>query len=755
MSHRLRCSGHFQIALSLLLLGFELFAAGTAHPTDSEHAIRIQRVVEEIAVDGNLDDPGWKSAEPLTTWYETNPGDNVEPRVRNIAYLAYDDRFLYAAFELEDPEPARIRAPLGNRDHVPGYTDYAGVIIDATNDGRTAQMFLANPRGIQYDAISSDAAGEDSAPDFYWDSAARITAEGWVLELRIPFSSLRYTSRNPEQWGILLYRNHPREFRYQIFSSRLPRDSNCFICNVRPLVGLENLPAGSHWVVAPYVNARQVALPSGQLGAPLGNRSERTELGLDAKWQPSPATVIDATVNPDFSQVEADVAQIAANERFALFFPETRPFFLEAVDLFSTPIAAVFTRSFSDPTWGARATGAAGGHSYTLLLGEDEGGGSVILPGATGSSLVRQDFSSHVALARWRKDLGPSFVSALFTGREIEGGGHNRVLGPDFRFKPTGSDTVTGQFLWSDTETPNRPGLERQWDGRSLSGHALELQWNRVTTTWDYTSVYSDVDEDFRADNGFVPQVGYRRGFAEVGRTWRPVEKPITRLRAFTFASRSEDRDGELLGQSITPGFGFDSLLSSFVRVELAFDELRAIEQTFRRNQIRTTIDLRPSRIFSLVRLSAVLGDEVDFANDRLGDGTTLRLAADVRPSDHLVLSLNADRRWLDVDLEDGHSGRLFTADVGRLRATYTFTARTWLRLIAQWIETERAPELYTFDVDSSDSTFNGSLVFAYKLNWQTVLYAGWGDNRLADDLDTLQKSDRQLFLKIAYAFRG
>jgi len=123
--------------------------------------LRITRVTSKIEVDGDLSDAAWSEAERITTWFETNPGDNVEPKVRNVAWLAYDEQFLYAAFDFPDPDPKAIKAPLGDRDHVPGYTDYGGVIVDPRNDGTTAQMFLANPRGIQYDALTSDASGED------------------------------------------------------------------------------------------------------------------------------------------------------------------------------------------------------------------------------------------------------------------------------------------------------------------------------------------------------------------------------------------------------------------------------------------------------------------------------------------------------------------------------------------------------------------------------------------------------------------
>ncbi|HVS02507.1 MAG TPA: DUF5916 domain-containing protein, partial [Thermoanaerobaculia bacterium] len=543
------------------------FAAPQAPAGDALHAaapaLEIRRASGPIAVDGDLSDPAWQDAIPITTWYETRPGDNVEPRVSNVAYLTYDDQFFYAGFRFADPQPRQIRAPLGDRDNVPSYTDYGGVIVDPRNDGKTAQMFLANPRGIQYDAISSDASGEDSAPDFFWDAAGRITADGWELEIRIPFASLRYGDSDPEQWRIMLYRNWPREFRYQMFTSRLPRDSSCFICNTRPLVGLEGLPSGSHWVAAPYVNATQLQRPRGELGTPLESDDLQAEIGLDAKWVPDPDTVLDATVNPDFSQIESDVAQIAANERFALFFPEKRPFFLESVDLLSTPYQAVYTRTFTSPRWGARGTGEIGDGAYTVLVGEDRGGGSTILPGPHGSGLADQDFESTVAIARYRHDFGQSFLSALYSGREIEGGAYNRVAGPDFRWQPTSRDTVSGQLLFSRSETPHRPDLAAEWDGRRLSGHAAKLQWYRAAEPWGSFLLYEDLGDGFRADNGFVPEVGLRRALVDVGYTFRPEDKPISRLRTFLVARYAVDRDGELLDRLLRPGFGVDGLWSS------------------------------------------------------------------------------------------------------------------------------------------------------------------------------------------------
>ena len=188
-------------------------------------------------IDGDLADEGWRTASTVTTWFETNISDNAPATVRNVGHLAYDDRFLYVGLEFDDPEPSAIKAPYGDRDNVAFFTDYGGVILDTRHDGRTGVLLAANARGIQYDSVLDDASGnEDPSPDFFWESAARITERGWTLELRVPFSSLRYRNVDPQTWGIMLYRNYPRDFRYQMLSTPLPRGGNCFICRANTLV---------------------------------------------------------------------------------------------------------------------------------------------------------------------------------------------------------------------------------------------------------------------------------------------------------------------------------------------------------------------------------------------------------------------------------------------------------------------------------------------------------------------------------------
>src|SRR5262249_13935505 len=215
----------------------------------------------------------------------------------------------------------------------------------------------------------------------------------------------------------------------------------------------------------------------------------------------------------------------------ALFYPEKRPFFLEGVDLFATPIQAVYTRTITSPRFGLRGTGKLGGAAYTALVAYDRGGGSVVLPGSNSSDLADQEFESWVAIGRVRRDFARLSLSLLATDREIKGGGNNRVFGPDFRWRPNQKDTLTGQLLLSHSETPVLPELAAEWDGRRLDSHAADLWWAHNSRTVDWFVEGKDFGDEFRADDGFVPQVGYRQTYGEAGYTIRPTTGLVRRER--------------------------------------------------------------------------------------------------------------------------------------------------------------------------------------------------------------------------------
>jgi hypothetical protein len=718
--------------------------------------LTIQRAVDSITVDGVLSEESWRQTPPVDTWYETNVGDNVEPQARNRGYLTHDDRFFYAAFEFDDPSPGSIRAPYSDRDNISGNsTDYAGVIVDAGNTGTTATLFLVTPSNIQYDAVTDDAAGEDSSPDFFWESAAQITERGWTLEIRIPFTSLRYRNVDPQTWGILMYRNYPRDRRYQFFSARLPRGGNCFICRSNVLTGIGRLPSGSHFVAAPYLSAADSATPSGDLGTPLEREPFNADIGADVKWIPNADNAVDLTVNPDFSQVETDTAQITANERFALFFPEKRPFFLEGVNLFSTPIQAIYTRRITAPDWGGRATGKKGGVAYTVLVSDDQGGGSVIIPGPDGSDLAPQDFASTVLVARMRKGIKESFVSMVVTDRhERDGAGYNLVIGPDFLWRPRSSDTVTGQWLFSDTRTPNRPDDTDEWTGQRFSANAGHIDWSHSTEHFDSYVNYRAFGDQFRADIGFVPQVGYRQINGNTGWTFRPTGF-LSRLRTFISLDHQEDLEGALISRRVEPGAGMDTPWSGFMQYRYVDERIRAGEAgALRRRRFAFIAQASPSRTFGRIGVNGSVGEEIDFANERLGRGTTINLDATLYPTNHLQLDLVQNQRWLNVPDAAGTYQRLFTARVSRAKGTYTFNAKSFVRLIAQYVSTDRDPSLYLEEIAAHDAALSATALFAYKVNWQSVVFVGYGDDRELSELERLEKAGREFFVKVSYAFQ-
>ncbi|HEY8021732.1 MAG TPA: DUF5916 domain-containing protein [Thermoanaerobaculia bacterium] len=719
--------------------------------------IHITRAAGAISIDGDLGDPGWRGVPRLETFYETKRSDNGPPPAATAARLAYDDRYFYAAFEFSDPNPRALRAPLGDHDDISGDTDYGGIILDTRHDGKSAILFLANPANVQYDAVTNDASGEDPSPDYFWDSATRITTTGWVLEMRIPFSSLRYGRADPQTWGIILYRNYPRDFHYQMFSVRLPRGSNCFICHENPLTGLAGLPPGGHLVVAPYGNGKWSDDPVGDVGTPLAAKT-RADGGVDVKWTPSPNHAVDATLNPDFSQIESDTAQISANQRFALFYPEKRPFFLEGSDLFATPLQAVYTRTVTSPRWGARATGRLGeDNAYTFLVAEDRGGGSAILPGPAASSLVNEDFASTVAIGRFRRDLGSSFASFLTTDRESAGGVHNRVVGPDFRWQPGDGDSVTGQFLYSDSRTPNLPALATEWDGRRLSGHAADLQWSHSRTNFDFFFEGKDIGDGFRADSGFLPQVGIREASFESGSNRYPQGGFFSRLRPFLIGDHVEDTSGRLVLNRPGIGIGADGKLSSFARVIYQWERVLAAGRIVARPHVDLQLQVTPGLRIGAITLTGFVGDDVDLVDGRRGHGGLLTLTSVVRPTDHLQLAGVFSRRWLDVPAAGGEAGgRQLWAAVDRLKATYTFTPRTFVRLIGQRATVDPRLALYRDPANApakeDDRTL--SALFAYKLNWQTVMFLGYGDERALSDAGLLRPAGRTVFLKLSYAYQ-
>ena len=706
-------------------------------------SIGIRKTDASIVLDGDLSDSAWSSATRVEEFFEYNRGDNAAPPVKTTVYLAYDERFLYVAFRCDDSRPSAIRAPYVDRDQVLADQDYVTVALDTQNDRRSAFVFRVNPRGVQTDSVLNDATGtEDFAPDFFYEAAAKITPQGWTAELRIPMSSLRYPDRDPQEWGVILARNYPRDFRYTMASTRIPKGSNCYICHASTLAGLTGLPRGGHITLAPYSTA---ARNEQRVGTALASDPLRSDGGLDLKWASSPKLTIDATVNPDFSQIESDIPQVSANSRFALSYPEKRAFFLEGVDLFSTPLKAVYTRSITSPAWGIRATGQAGSTAYTLLAAEDRGGGAVVIPGLYGSSVVRQDFRSLVVIGRVRQSIGDSFAGAILSDREVQGGGHNRVIGPDFLWAITRADKLQGQYLFSATTNPDRLDLSPLFDGRSGNGHAARVTYNRDTSAYDIFAHVIDYSPHFRTDNGFIPWADLRGTYAEFGGHIYPKRGFVSYLRPFVGGGyESAWRGG---------GFGvyFEGKLGSSGWIEYHPAERDAVSDGWIGSYKFTEVHLKaaPSRWLPAMTLDGSIGQRGDYVNHRLGDGGSFTFTASVRPTVHLELASNLNREWLNVG-----GSPLYSANITRMKATYVFNQRSLARVVAQHSNVNRTTELYREAVTPRDGDMTLSALYGYRVNWQTSLFIGYGDFRLLDDHDRFLPTNRSVFAKVSYAFQ-
>ncbi len=755
-----------RLAFFAAVLAFAAALAFAALPALAETPlsdIEIRRTAGAVVIDGSLSDAGWAGATEVDLAYEVQPGENVTPGVRTRARIAYDGEALYIAFDCEDPDPRRIRAPFADRDRIGPYQqDVVRVFLDTRNDGRAAYMLGVSPRGLQSDGVYTEAvASEDRGPDFYFDSAARIDARGWTAELRIPFASLHYAGGAAPVWGVMLMREYPREFAYDFESAPLPRGSPCTLCHMRKLTGMRDLPAGDHWVVAPYVSATRETAPAveGDPASPLVTRALDRTAGLDLKWSPASAHTIDVALNPDFSQIESDVPKVGVNSRFALFYPEKRPLFLEGTDLFEMLLHAVSTRTITDADWGVRATGKTGATSYTMLVARDAGGGSVILPGPEESSLAPQDFASNVAIGRVRHDLGASFAGFTISAREVRGGGYNRVAGPDVQWRPDDANTITAQWLVSDTRLPARPDLAAEWDGSHLRSSAASVEWLRLTRGFVTVLSYQDIGSGFRDDNGFIPQVGYRRAQAIAGPYFYP-HGLVPLVHPYVTVEQSETRDGARLGRAVTPGVYVSGPLSMTLdtRYHLA-EQVRSRGRLFALRYGELELEMSPARRFDRLALHVRLGDDVDFENGRLGRGGDVTASATFRPFDRLELIFDGERQWLNVPAGPSAAGttsaRLFTADVARLKATIHFGPRAYVRLLGERVRVERDPALYVDPVPARERTGLDSVLFSYKLNWQTLAYLGYEAGRSLRPSGAMELDGKQLFVKLAYAWRN
>ncbi|MEM7357121.1 MAG: sugar-binding protein, partial [Acidobacteriota bacterium] len=388
--------------LATPVLAKSLPKVGKVSTNGSKPVHRVARTHLPIEIDGVLDEAAWAQAASIPLAYETKPGENIAPAAETECLITYDNGQLYVAFRAQDPEPGKIRARLADRDRAFS-DDFVGIALDTFNDGRRAFQFFVNPRGVQMDSMMDDVNdNEDSSWDAIWSSAGRLTETGYIVELAVPFSSLRFPQTTGAQiWGVDILRNMPRDTRIRLANNPQDRDVDCYVCQFAKLEGFANISPGRNLEINPTITGGVLEEREDFPVSPLETADEVSDLGLTVRWGVTPNLNLSATFNPDFSQVEADVAQLEVNNQFALFFPERRPFFLEDADLFDTNLDTVFTRNVADPIWGLRTTGKAGKNAFGVFVAEDEIT-NLLFPGNQGSSADSFDFETTDAVLRYR-----------------------------------------------------------------------------------------------------------------------------------------------------------------------------------------------------------------------------------------------------------------------------------------------------------------------------------------------------------------
>jgi hypothetical protein len=532
-------------------------ATGTGAPRDylhdlpevKKHPVTIPKFTTVPTIDGKVDDEAWKSAAVFSDFIQTGPGNNVAPSKPTEAFMGYDEKNLYIAFKCYD-EKDKIRATMANRDNVFG-EDNVRLWLDTYNDQRRAYVLGFNPYGVQQDGIFTEGQGADFSVDIVMESKGVIEDWGWSVEIKIPFKSLRYSAGKGKFWGIDFARNIDR-FNDE-FDQWLPDDRNIsgFLVKHGHITGLDEIKAERTLEIVPSVTVSETGERKRTLSIadaanngfdpiffPIGvtdpgkfvNNPAKQDIGVNIKYTITPNITLDAAINPDFAEIEADAPVVTANQRFPIFFQEKRPFFLEGQDIFSSPLQPFYSRTIVDPDFAAKLTGKIGKTSFGFLGASDNAPGNY-------SQDERGDFNACVnahlldpdrvrcglaeflgknayfGVLRVKRDIGKQNNVGFFSTARVFPRSRNFVGGFDGKFKLDAKTVMTFQALGTHSRknfyNPDTNKVEYR------TGNGLGYFWSLDYTT-DTHGWYAEVNgrtKDYRADSGFTQQINANTAF--------------------------------------------------------------------------------------------------------------------------------------------------------------------------------------------------------------------------------------------------
>jgi Domain of unknown function (DUF5916) len=710
------------------------------------------------------------------------PSDGAPVSERTEVYFGYDAKNLYAIFICFDSEPQRLRARLSRREDVFD-DDFVELMLDTFNDHRHAYAFFANPLGVQADALWTEGPGTidqnfDMSFDTVWNSAGRVTDRGYVVWMAIPFRSLRFSSADPQNWGILLARELPRKNEKSFwpqYSSRILGRLN----QAGHATGLEQISPGRNLQLIPYgvfrsfkeLDLRDPNQPAYTQRAAFG------QVGLDAKAVLKDKFVLDVTANPDFSQVESDDPQVTVNQRFEVQFPEKRPFFLENSNYFQTPIQLLFTRRIADPKWGVRLTGKDGPWAVgTLVAGTDSPGEQV--------SPNNPLFNQHAlfAIGRVSRDIGSqSSIGVLYADREANGF-FNRVGSIDGRFKLNQNWAASVQGVVSATINPTDDFFNLfNTTGHYQAGSAAEVIVQRDGLKLNYFLDYADRSPDFRTLTGFDPQPDIHNLYQRLQYTFRPEGKHLISWGPQFEQYVNYDHEGNEIGSGYFPSVRVELVGQTFLSALYAKEMERLRHQDFdvipinaipkyNRHTTEFALDTNYFKVFAL-HADYRWGERVNYDPPGvqlpfLASRSSANVQMTVRPTralkiDNTYIFFRLHHCPTCGDLLGGMNNHII-----RTRVNYQFNKELSFRFIGQYSAVLATP---SFTSLQTSKNFNADFLITYLVHPSTAIYVGYNSN--LENIDPTLSPDgnggvnhlatgrllndgRNFFVKASYLFR-
>ncbi|MFY8328008.1 DUF5916 domain-containing protein [Pseudoalteromonas sp. ZZD1] len=723
----------------------------STHVFAQKQHFNLAHLEQSIDLDGQLLESHWQDATFIPLIYQNEPNEKGVPPVKTDAYLYEDGTFLYVAFIAYDDSPEDIRAALRDRDTL-WTDDNVALMIDTFNDERTGYEFYVNPLGAQGDMRMTDTDGwsEDPSWDAIWDSAGQITDQGYVVEMRIPFTALRFPKNKADMtWSIALWRNFPRDVMYQMSNVGFDRDVKCSFCQFDKITGFNAMEPSKNIQLTPTLTALRHDIKEVVPGD-WQNGDIDTEAGLDIRWGISQDAVINATINPDFSQVETDSLELDVNTTYSIYYAEKRPFFLDGASYFKSSLfELLYTRTIAEPDVGAKITGKTDAHSYAFMYADDENT-SILLPTNQGSRFANLAEKSKSAVGRYQYDIGEQGTVGVTTTHREADNYHNTVLSLDGSYWFNQTDSVLYQI--ANSESKNSQYLVENYGLDSQqSDHAYEIEFSREKRDYKLFASYQDIGEDYRTDLGYQAQVDYKKVTLGGGQSWYlDANELVTEYSYNVDWDKTWAQDGSLLEEEYEGYVFLKGQMQSFLEIGYVHRNENYDDKFYNQNIGYVWGGFKPSKDITL-NLYTEFGSKIDYSNEQIGDLFTLEPELTWDINDHWQVQLEHSFSRLNNPQGDN----VFTANLTDLRIYYKFNMRSMVKLILQFEDIDRNENAYYYAVDKINRDYGSQLVYSYKINAQTLFYLGYSDKGYQDDsLKDIERDQRTFFTKLSYAWQ-